>query len=51
MLDVDYDFWNPNQHFVLEEMQSQSKARADTVEGCDSWFGHFLARLRYQKMR
>ena len=40
------DFWKPYEHFVPSEMHIQSKAETYTVEGYNSLFRHFLARLR-----
>ena len=40
------DFWKPYEHFVPREKHVQSKAETFTVEGYNSLFRHFLARLR-----
>lgn len=40
------DYWKPYQLFLLSELHTQSKAETFTVEGCNSLFRHFLARLR-----
>ena len=40
------DFWKPYEHFVPSEIHIQSKAETYTVEGYNSLFRHFLARLR-----
>lgn len=40
------DYWTPDQHFVPEEMQRESKAETNTVEGYNSWFRHLLTRRR-----
>jgi len=40
------DFWKPYEHFVPNDIHIQSKAETYTVEGCNSLFRHFLARLR-----
>jgi insertion element IS1 protein InsB len=40
------DYWSPYEKFVLKELHTQSKAETYTVEGYNSLFRHFLARLR-----
>ncbi len=40
------DFWKPYEHFVPNDIYIQSKAETYTVEGHNSFFRHFLARLR-----
>ena len=40
------DNWEPYEHFVPPEKHVQSKAETFTVEGYNSLFRHFLARLR-----
>ena len=40
------DYWEPYEHFVPSEKHVQSKAETFTVEGYNSLFRHFLARLR-----
>ena len=40
------DYWTPDQHFVPEEIQRESKAETNTVEGYNSWFRHLLTRRR-----
>ena len=40
------DYWEPYEHFVPTEKHIQSKAETFTVEGYNSLFRHFLARLR-----
>jgi len=40
------DHWKPYESFVPEEKHIQSKAETFTVEGYNSLFRHFLARLR-----
>ena len=40
------DDWKPYEHFVQPEKHTQSKAETFTVEGYNSLFRHFLARLR-----
>ena len=40
------DFWKPYEDFVPNEKHIQSKAETYTVEGYNSLFRHFLARLR-----
>lgn len=40
------DYWRPYEHFVPSAQHIQSKAQTYTVEGYNSLFRHFLARLR-----
>ena len=40
------DYWNPYEHFIPQALHTQSKAETYTVEGYNSLFRHFLARLR-----
>lgn len=40
------DYWYPYQVFLPSEFHTQSKAETFTVEGYNSVFRHFLARLR-----
>ena len=40
------DYWRPYEHFIPGEKHVQSKAETYTVEGCNSIFRHFLARMR-----
>jgi insertion element IS1 protein InsB len=40
------DYWEPYTQFVPSEKHRQSKAETYTVEGYNSLFRHFLARLR-----
>ena len=40
------DYWQPYEKFVPKELHTQSKAETYTVEGYNSLFRHFLARLR-----
>lgn len=40
------DYWKAYKEFVPKEMLVQSKAETFTVEGYNSLFRHFLARLR-----
>lgn len=40
------DHWRPYESFVPPEKHTQSKAETFTVEGYNSLFRHFLARLR-----
>ena len=42
------DYWKPYENFVPEDIHIQSKAETYTVEGYNSLFRHFLARLRRQ---
>lgn len=40
------DYWRPYEAFVPAGQHTQSKAETYTVEGYNSLFRHFLARLR-----
>lgn len=40
------DYWKPYEHFIPKEKHTQSKSETYTVEGYNSLFRHFLARLR-----
>jgi len=40
------DYWKPYEHIVPAEKHMQSKAETFTVEGYNSLFRHFLARMR-----
>ena len=40
------DYWSPYGKFVPLALHTQSKAETYTVEGYNSLFRHFLARLR-----
>ena len=40
------DYWSPYEKFIPKEKHVQSKAETFTVEGYNSLFRHFLARLR-----
>jgi insertion element IS1 protein InsB len=40
------DFWKPYEHIIPPEKHIQSKAETFTVEGYNSLFRHFLARMR-----
>jgi insertion element IS1 protein InsB len=40
------DYWNAYQNFIPQDKHVQSKAETFTVEGYNSLFRHFLARLR-----
>jgi len=40
------DYWKPYENFVPKCKHIQSKAETFTVEGYNSLFRHFLARLR-----
>ena len=44
--DVMSDYWSPYEKFVPQALHTQSKAETYTVEGYNSLFRHFLARLR-----
>ena len=40
------DYWMPYESVIPKEKHIQSKAEAFTVEGYNSLFRHFLARMR-----
>jgi insertion element IS1 protein InsB len=40
------DYWKPYENFVPKDLHIQSKAETFTVEGYNSLFRHFLARMR-----
>jgi len=40
------DYWSPYEKFIPTGLHTQSKAETYTVEGYNSLFRHFLARLR-----
>jgi insertion element IS1 protein InsB len=40
------DYWKPYEKFVPQGQHLQSKTETYTVEGYNSLFRHFLARLR-----
>jgi insertion element IS1 protein InsB len=40
------DYWKPYEHIIPPEKHIQSKAETFTVEGYNSLFRHFLARMR-----
>ena len=40
------DYWKPYESIVPKEKHIQSKAETYTVEGYNSLFRHFLARMR-----
>ena len=40
------DYWAPYEKFIPEQKHVQSKKETFTVEGYNSLFRHFLARLR-----
>ena len=40
------DYWKPYQAIIPKDKHVQSKAETFTVEGYDSLFRHFLARMR-----
>jgi len=44
--DVMTDYYRPYEAFVPVEKHTQSKAETFTVEGYNSFFRHFLARMR-----
>jgi|GEM_PF-1931163 len=45
------DYWQPYEHFIPEKDHVQSKAETYTVEGYNSIFRHFLARMRRKTTR
>jgi IS1 family transposase len=40
------DYWKPCEHIIPKEKYIQTKAETFTVEGYNSLFSHFLARMR-----
>jgi len=40
------DYWKAYENFVPREIHIQSKAETYTIEGYNSLFRHFLARMR-----
>jgi insertion element IS1 protein InsB len=46
IINVMSDYWSPYEKFIPSELHTQSKAETYTVEGYNSLFRHFLARLR-----
>jgi len=40
------DYWKPYENFVPKDLHIQSKAETFTVEGYNSLFRNFLARMR-----
>ncbi len=44
------DYWQPYEHFIPEKDHIQSKAETYTIEGYNSLFRHFLARMRRQSI-
>jgi len=40
------DHWKPYEAFIPSDIHIQSKAETYTVEGYNSFFRHFLARMR-----
>jgi insertion element IS1 protein InsB len=40
------DYWKPYESIIPKEKHIQSKAETFTVEGSNSLFRHFLARMR-----
>jgi len=40
------DYWKAYENFIPKEKHIQSKAETFTVEGYNSLFRHFLARMR-----
>ena len=45
------DYWSPYEKFIPRELHTQSKAETYAVEGYNSLFRHFLARLRRKSKR
>ena len=43
------DYWKSNENIISKEKHLQSKSDTFTVEGYNSLFRHFLARLRRTK--
>ena len=46
MTTITSDYWKPYESIVPKEKHIQSKAETFTVEGYNSLFKHFLARMR-----
>ena len=46
MKTITSDYWKPYEDFIPKEKHIQSKAETFTVEGYNSLFRHFLARMR-----
>ncbi len=46
MKNIATDYWKPYEHIVPPGKHIQSKAETFTVEGYNSLFRHFLARMR-----
>ena len=46
MTKIASDYWKPYESIIPKEKHVQSKAETFTVEGYNSLFRHFLARLR-----
>jgi len=40
------DYWKPYEHIIPAEKHTKSKSETFTVEGYNSLFRHFLARMR-----
>jgi insertion element IS1 protein InsB len=40
------DYWKPYEHIIPKEKHIQTKAKTFTVEGYNSLFRHFFARMR-----
>jgi insertion element IS1 protein InsB len=40
------DYWKPYEHIIPKEKHIQTKTETFTVEGYNSLFRHFLARMR-----
>lgn len=40
------DYWQPYRNFIPKDKHVQSKAETFTVEGYNSLFRHYLARMR-----
>ena len=45
------DYWKAYQAFIPEQQPIQSKTETFTVEGYNSIFRHYLARLRRKKLK
>ena len=46
MIKIASDYWKPYEQIVPKEKHIQSKSETFTVEGYNSLFRHFLARMR-----
>jgi len=46
IMSIKTDYWKAYKEFIPGELHEQSKAETYTIEGYNSLFRHFLARLR-----